>query len=1311
MAVRVTWGGGKAVAWSGSIQVIDGEATGNELDWRMLSAAPDATATMHATQNTIFVHEPRGLDLNGVEVRVNDWPRARLCVHLAPVGGPEKPVRIDVAVADLIAAPVQQPLDSDGNRLAIKRPPGDELRVVFESDPVAVRRPGETVRLTVHPLLPRQVSATSGPELRLRLRRAANAVEVHSQSAVLVPIASAFDAGRGDGPGTQQYAPVTLAVPLPQQEGGYDIEMEVVERGGLRWSRTVASRKVQVVAVGDEAPGAPGGTDWQVLYELDPGSPKLLERLRRLPGMGMPAMTVPSVPLPKMPLPSFTMPKLSIPTPSLANVPFPSVPLPGVPVPKLPSVNSMVPRLTGLLSVGHSTLETHPLGPMLRLPPKAGEEPAWEGIALASVEPGMPHLVEIEYPLDQDAVVGVSVLEKPAAAVRATGGGGFEVRRPTLAVEGDGSPPKLGTHRFVFWPHTSTPLLLISNLSSRSAATFGRVRVMAGPVRVAAQARMPSEGTSRRILMHLPTADFTAFGAADRVAGDAGRAVADWDSFLGGARRAAEWAAAQAAAGTVLSVYADGAAIWPSRLTHGAPRWDSGGSFDGVLDPVPKDLLELLCRIHAREQLRFVPAIVCNGSMPALDALAMAAGDAQAGIRSIGRDGRPYPGVAGGRGGHYNILDPRVQDAVERLVVELADRIQSSPAVEGIAIVLPHDGWLHIPGVAWGLDDATFTRFVAEAGSGVEPLARPVLGASGSDVRRFAGRAALVEGPLREPWLAWREGVIAAFYARLADAIAARKATWNLYVTPSTLFVQGELAGRFRPTLSAESPDADVLRAIGLDPARITAHQRVVYVSPNVHAATDDVVERGLVSQANHSLPLLRGAAQAARRGAVLVEQPLPMNIKSVVPHTGFAGSTTEPVAVAGTAGGAVARRALAESLVASDVEVVFDMGLVQRQVDAADIRGQRALEALPTARLELVEQAPAPLVVRTKTGEAGTWVSIVNACGIPCRAIVACDRQPTWVVDAVTRANLAVGPAAECAVDLDAWETKTLVVEGERQVVAARVSFEPWVQQRLERLLANLEKRRSALEMAVPLAALDNPDFELPQLGGLVPGWELLEPKRGTLALVAGKPTIGSQGVRFASANGLATLRSNPFQPPATGRISVAVWVRNPDGEPQPPLRIAIEGLEDDREYYRFAAVGRGDGAMPISSAWSQFVLQVDDLPTRGIESLRVRLDLLGPGSIEVDDVRVFDLAFDESQRVRLSRLLALAEQRVAAGDIGGCLVELDGYWPGFLVNFVSDEGSKAVPGSGRASAGGDPKTAEPGRTGVMDRMRRWWQ
>jgi hypothetical protein len=195
----------------------------------------------------------------------------------------------------------------------------------------------------------------------------------------------------------------------------------------------------------------------------------------------------------------------------------------------------------------------------------------------------------------------------------------------------------------------------------------------------------------------------------------------------------------------------------------------------------------------------------------------------------------------------------------------------------------------------------------------------------------------------------------------------------------------------------------------------------------------------------------------------------------------------------------------------------------------------------------------------------------------------------------------------------------------------------------------------------------------------------------------VAGREGTGDKAAIFTSANGLSTLRSNPFARPASGRLSIAAWLRIKDGDPQPPLRIALEGDEGGREYYRFAAIGGLAGGRPLAAQWSQYVLQVDDLPEGGLESLRVRFDMLGPGSVEIDDVRLFDLAFDESQRVQLTRLLTGLDQRLAADDVGGCLVQLDGHWPRYLEAFVPE----------RIAAVAEPPKAKTSRV----KVKNWWK
>ena len=1285
--LRITWGGGKPAARSGRIEVVDPGTAPDATVWRHLSADPHALSTMHDAAGTIEVHEPRGLEMNGVEIAVADWRRARLRVRLAASGAGTAPLAFDGVVAGLLAGAVQQPLDADGNRLSITRAPGDELRVAFAAGESAVRRPGAAVTLLVHPLVSAQTATAGAYELKVRVRRSGAAADSHVQTV-------AVEEQPGGG-GARDFRLLRLAVPLPQEEGAADISLELVERGSsLRWARAAAARTVQVLVLADEPPAA-ASAEWKVVYELDPGSPTLLERLRRLPGMGLPSLPLPAVPLPRLPRSSFALPKMPLPTPAL-----PPMPLPRMPLPRLPSVGSMVPRMTGLLAVGHSTLEIHGLGPMLRLPP-AASGPAWEGLALPAGEPGMPHVMEVDYPLDQEMVLGLAVLEEVDGGVQATATSGIDLRPPLLDVgERQG---RMATRRFVFWPRTRTPLLVITNLSARAPATFGKVRLLAGPAVVAAG--RPSAAASRRFYLYLGEPDFAPPGTCGRIDAASGRAVADWDAILGGVRRTVDWAHAQNASGMLVGVCADGAAVWPTARGPITPRWDSGGSFAGHLDPAPKDLLDLVCRVSARERLGLVPALVGNGPVPALDGLLAAAADSAAGVVAVGREGSPLV-TDGGRCPHYNVLDPRVQEQVERLLADLVDRLRAAPSVEGIAVVLPHDGWLHCPGVATALDDATFARFVSVAGADAGPLARPALGTA--DPGRFAARAALVEGPLRDRWLTWREETVAAFHARLADIVRGGRPSWSLHVVPSTLFVVGRFAARFRPHLAADPRDAEVLREAGLDPARITAHGGIVYVAPHAHAAGDDVGERGITQQANRSLPLLRGAARAARAGVLLLEQPRAADLRDAVAHAWFSTKPAGPVGIVTPGGGGDAGRVLAEALIAADPEIVFDAGLWHARADGADERSRRAVSAVAAERMEMVA-APAPLVVRARAGEAGLWVSLVNASGTPCQAALAAGPAPTAVVDAVTQARLPLGPAGEIAVPLGAWEVRGILLEGATAISSVRSVHDAGVMAAVPALLADLAARRAALEMPAPLAVLDNPGFDLPALDGLVPGWEVVESARGSLQTVSGKPSEGGKGLAFSSDNGLATLRSNPFRPPDTGRISVAMWMRAGHADRQPPLRIALEGIEDDHEFYRFAAVGGGPGAMPLSGAWSQFVLQVDDLPTHGLDSLRVRLDLLGPGAVEIDDVRVFDLAFDEAQRVRLSKILAVADERFAAGDVGGCLAELDGPWPWFLRSRVS-AAARDVAGGSTPKAGAAGGSA-PVRSGVIDRVRRWWQ
>ena len=123
-------------------------------------------------------------------------------------------------------------------------------------------------------------------------------------------------------------------------------------------------------------------------------------------------------------------------------------------------------------------------------------------------------------------------------------------------------------------------------------------------------------------------------------------------------------------------------------------------------------------------------------------------------------------------------------------------------------------------------------------------------------------------------------------------------------------------------------------------------------------------------------------------------------------------------------------------------------------------------------------------------------------------------------------------------------------------------------------------------------------------------------------------------------------------------------------------------------------------------------FVLQVDDLPVATLESMRVRFDLLGPGRAEIDDVRVFDLAFDESQRVQLTRAISLLDRDWKEGLFAACIAGLEGYWPSFLESFVTDAAvAAAAEQAMRAAMPPAAKPVERQAGGMFDRVKSWWQ
>ena len=82
-------------------------------------------------------------------------------------------------------------------------------------------------------------------------------------------------------------------------------------------------------------------------------------------------------------------------------------------------------------------------------------------------------------------------------------------------------------------------------------------------------------------------------------------------------------------------------------------------------------------------------------------------------------------------------------------------------------------------------------------------------------------------------------------------------------------------------------------------------------------------------------------------------------------------------------------------------------------------------------------------------------------------------------------------------------------------------------------------------------------------------------------------------------------------------------------------------------------------------ANEWPRFPVTLTEVPLEGLEDIRVGIDLMGPGEVWIDDVEVYDLLFEEQERIELIKIGASAHANLGVGKLLASQALLDGYWP----------------------------------------------
>jgi hypothetical protein len=275
-------------------------------------------------------------------------------------------------------------------------------------------------------------------------------------------------------------------------------------------------------------------------------------------------------------------------------------------------------------------------------------------------------------------------------------------------------------------------------------------------------------------------------------------------------------------------------------------------------------------------------------------------------------------------------------------------------------------------------------------------------------------------------------------------------------------------------------------------------------------------------------------------------------------------------------------------------------------------------------------------------------------------------------------------------------------------ELLRPQVTWSRTVQAALETRLAELGDRAAVLRNPPLLDALENPGFERPATAAsAIAGWSVSN-QPGTSVALDGKQMHGGHwSARLSSKGAVATLISRPFAAPATGRLTISLWLRGADAAQQPPLRLAVVGKHQGRDFLRFAELVHA-GSSTVGPAWSPLVVQVNDLPLDGLSPLQLRFDLLGRGQIWLDDIQLCQLAFSKSEVIEIFKLIAPADVKLQQGEVGDCVDLLEGYWPRFLMAHVAPSATSVTrrPELSRPSATA-PREPPERSAGLMDRVR----
>ncbi|MBE6427684.1 MAG: hypothetical protein E7028_03715 [Planctomycetaceae bacterium] len=809
LRLRLRWGGGNCPAYG--LIACD---CGNMENLLPLSMDSESPGGAWLANGTIHIEQELPKKFNGFDVSVPYQPQGKLYVQISDQPNLSTVKRIEIPLRNLIYENQTFPLSESSNfQCSVNRVPGDELRVLLERDSL-VFSPQDMFHCTVQPFLcSKHESGTANREHQNKGN------ETGILEFIVYRGRETFEVYRGkvSGVSLEGVIPAQVQFVVPENEGIYDIHLILRKNRPLKRAAEpislsftdvltsarngdgpiIAERKIQFAVLADAAQSsAAGNSEYQLKQEIDTAQNQWWEGLDRNQ------------------LRQF---RASFPDPISLQCP------------------QRIVRDMGEFS-------------FLELPqsPNPRNNPVWEAFPFIIENPGTPHVLEVEYLANVEQTFSLSILEPNASGGISPPGIDSGVNVSPIYGDAKNQPIRLDRHHILFWPQTRNPILLLVNRHAQNSVCVGKLRLYsAGNSLPAVRKNAPdsqwnvpnaqtvspknSNSQFRKTALLIGKPMFAqAFSSPEMNDPQTGLCVSDWITFYEGGKRLVEYLHHVGFNTAVLSVYADGSTIYPSKILNPTPRFDNGTYFPTAQDPVRKDIAEMLFRMFDRQELTLIPSMDFDSPISILETAERFPGVPELLGRQIPNGSLRWIGPRGkvlikekdslkDGAAYYDILNPFVQEIVLSSIAEVARRYGHHPSFGGISLQLHSDSFLILPSLRWGMDPDSVAQFTKDTGIEL-PLNRL------EQIRFLTGGAGA------RAWLNWRASRMTLFYRRAA-ALLSNIPNAKLYLNGTDLFAleeHPELMPRLNGILSAQ----DVFLYFGLDMAQLKSIPNLIVSRP-----------------------------------------------------------------------------------------------------------------------------------------------------------------------------------------------------------------------------------------------------------------------------------------------------------------------------------------------------------------------------------------------------------------------------------------------------------------------------------------------